>query len=306
MDIYSLLSKYFLGEATEKEKEAVESFKKNNSKEFTLLSKVWERDNIKVKAFNTQKAWNKMGLDVSVESKPKVVPIGTILRSVAAIGLLLLGAFLVYRQFAAPETIEMLLAQTSTEERNRQVKLSDGTTIFLNRNSKLHYPKTFASDGRRVSLEGEAFFDVAENPKKPFIIETTHSKITVLGTSFNVNSNQQKTKISVKTGKVKVNSVYNRKFVTLTAGVSAVSSSKELIAFKTQDNNVTAWKTGNFVFKEKPINEVIQALNTYYNGQIESLKQNANCSFTGTFKEAALPEVLKVIQLSCGIKLKTK
>jgi ferric-dicitrate binding protein FerR (iron transport regulator) len=66
--------------------------------------------------------------------------------------------------------------------------LPDGTKVWLNAGSRIHYEKSFGEQGREISLVGEAFFDVASNPKKPFIIHTAKLDIRVLGTSFNVKS----------------------------------------------------------------------------------------------------------------------
>lgn len=94
----------------------------------------------------------------------------------------------------------------STNGQRKQLKLADGTKVWLGPNSKLNYPSRFTADQRLVSLDGEAFFEVVHDAKHPFIIRTGKVSTTVLGTSFNINAYQQKHTINVTlvSGKVAV------------------------------------------------------------------------------------------------------
>ena len=67
-----------------------------------------------------------------------------------------------------------------------QLVLSDGTKVWLNAGSKLRYPERFVGDERQVELSGEAYFDVVHDEKAPFIVKTSRSTITVLGTEFGI------------------------------------------------------------------------------------------------------------------------
>src|SRR5699024_11584508 len=85
-----------------------------------------------------------------------------------------------------------------------KILLADGTKVWINSMSKLHFPSDFSVVERRVILEGEAFFDVAEDGDRPFIVESKETEITVLGTEFNVNSYGKTVETALKQGSVLV------------------------------------------------------------------------------------------------------
>lgn len=90
-----------------------------------------------------------------------------------------------------------------------KVILPDGSIVWLKAYSKLSYPEQFSDTNREVKLEGEALFEVAENPKKPFVITCGELKTTVLGTSFNIRANRKDIEVNVLTGKVALSSEYS-------------------------------------------------------------------------------------------------
>ena len=100
--------------------------------------------------------------------------------------------------------------------------LPDGSTVYLNKDSKLTYPNKFEGDERVVILEGECFFDVKKNPDKPFIIFSGNTKTEVLGTTFNLRAypEQENVEVMVLTGRVKFSRITdeteNKKMVNLT------------------------------------------------------------------------------------------
>ncbi|MEL1255219.1 FecR domain-containing protein [Flavobacterium sp. DGU38] len=102
----------------------------------------------------------------------------------------------------------------------RLIRLSDGTRVWVNENTKIEYPAKFASDERIVKLTGEAFFEVARDTTRPFIISSGNIKTTVLGTSFDVKAYGNIAEVNVRTGKVKVESEQNAVF--LERGTAAV------------------------------------------------------------------------------------
>src|SRR5690606_36229691 len=87
-----------------------------------------------------------------------------------------------------------------------QVSLPDGTKVWLNADSKLYYPRAFSGNTRTVQMEGEAYFEVAKDEQKPFIVQTNRQKVEVLGTHFNVNAYSEEpiSAVSLLEGKVKV------------------------------------------------------------------------------------------------------
>lgn len=304
-DIYSILSKHFLGETTPEEAQQVHQFKLENSEEYEMLSKLWKKEGILIKDFDSQKAWKQMGLG-KPKSSPKVVSIWPYLKKVASVAaVLLVISFAAYKYFQ-PTPSELVVLPANDFERNKKVQLPDGTLVFLNKNAQLTYPTAFDGNQREVQLLGEAFFDVSQDSTKPFIIATVHSEVSVLGTSFNINTNSETTEVSVKTGKVKVQSNTTNQSVTLTPNQTAKATSSDLLAYPNKNPNYLAWQTGEFKFQETPIKQVLEDLSAYYDQKIRLTNDEADCQLTVSFNNYDFNDIVEIIQLSCGLEVEEK
>ena len=135
-------------------------------------------------------AWAKVSqrIDVAEEKKEEtagrfIIPI---FYRVAATVLIVIGLGFAGYRIALPKQITVV---TSSAEKNVNVSLPDGSIIWLNRNSSLIYPAKFRGNTRKVTLTGEAYFEIARNEAKPFIINAGKADVKVLGTTFNVITN---------------------------------------------------------------------------------------------------------------------
>ncbi|MFC0780534.1 FecR family protein [Flavobacterium sp. HJSW_4] len=182
-----------------------------------------------------------------------------------------------------------------------QIKLSDGTQIWLNAGSVLKYPKEFKGDTREVYLSGEAFFDVAKDKKHPFIIHTNKMDTKVLGTSFNVQAypDQRTQEVSVATGRVNVKSTVTEENVYVTPGQKVVFKSQDnkLQAFKDVPvNTISLWRKNIMVFEETPLPEVVATINRNYNVAIEVKNKNLNdLKISAYFKELPADQVIGLV-----------
>ncbi|WP_343707737.1 FecR domain-containing protein [Flavobacterium sp.] len=182
-----------------------------------------------------------------------------------------------------------------------QIKLSDGTKIWLNAGSVLKYPKEFKGDTREVYLCGEAFFDVAKDKKHPFIIHTNKMDTKVLGTSFNVQAYPDQTtqEVSVATGRVNVKSTVTEENVYVTPGQKVVfkSHDNKLQAFKDIPvNTISLWRKNIMVFEETPLPEVVATINRNYNIAIEVKNKNLNdLKISAYFKELPADQVIGLV-----------
>ncbi|GAA3734792.1 hypothetical protein GCM10022422_17120 [Flavobacterium ginsengisoli] len=182
-----------------------------------------------------------------------------------------------------------------------QIKLSDGTKIWLNAGSVLKYPKEFKGDTREVYLSGEAFFDVAKDKKHPFIIHTNKMDTKVLGTSFNVQAYPDQTtqEVSVATGRVNVKSTVTDENVYVTPGQKVIfkSQSNKLQAFKDVPlNTISLWRKNIMVFEETPLSEVVATINRNYNVAIEVKNKNLNdLKISAYFKELPADQVIGLV-----------
>ncbi|MDR6763719.1 ferric-dicitrate binding protein FerR (iron transport regulator) [Flavobacterium sp. 2755] len=142
----------------------------------------------------------------------------------------------------------------------RLISLPDGTRVWLNQNTEIDYPSKFSKKERNVTLRGEAFFEVKRDVTRPFIITSGAVKTTVLGTSFNVKAyNDNDAQVSVRTGKVKVESTQNT--VLLERGYRAIYAEKTATVNKEKTNNFEPeWKKVLLYVDGSTLDEVITTL----------------------------------------------
>lgn len=302
-NIYEILEKHFRQKTSKEEEKTVRKFREENHNEYLMLQQLWHSHaKIEVSDFDSHKAWPKVAASVKRKNS-NLTFIYSRFRQVAAVALIvivgsLFAYFMMQQRHKTPELIVMETLTVQTDS----VRLADGTTVWLNRNSKLYFPEKFVGKMRQVKLEGEAFFDVAKNAGKPFIIETSHSEVTVLGTSFNINTNTTNTSIQVSTGKVKVKSAYSDSDVVLLPNEMAFVSANSLEKSKINDPNYLAWKTGVFVFNDTPLAEVVADLNRYYPKPIVLNTDKSGLLFSARFEKDKQDDILEILTLTFNLK----
>lgn len=301
-DIEKILSKHFVGETSTEEEQFVQKFKLENPQEYDALKGFWTKKGAEVKEFDTSKAWQKIEQKANKTRPSATFRYLRVAASVAAVFLLVPLGFHFYNTDKPSVDVVKISAKTSTDK----VELEDGSIVYLNNNASLSYPKKFDSNQRIVSLQGEAFFEIAKDAKRPFIIHTNHSDVEVLGTSFNINTETAQTEIAVATGKVKVKSLFNNKFSILTPNQSAKVDKEILEVFSTENKNYLAWKTGVFHFNKTPISQVVKELNTFYNNKVTLSKTDTDCLFSATLEQQKLDEILEIIKLTCDLQFNKK
>jgi ferric-dicitrate binding protein FerR (iron transport regulator) len=161
-----------------------------------------------------------------------------------------------------------------------QLKLPDGTHVWLNSGTDIKYPVTFGAE-RRVTISGEAFLDVAKNPDKPFIVETAHTVTQVLGTTFNVNAYVEDSlaMITVLSGTVVVASL--DKHLTLRPGEQAFQRQNKISLEHPNIQAVTAWRRGFFYFQNANVQSIMKQISRFYDVAIRYEGQPSPESFDG-------------------------
>ena len=301
-DIHNLLGKFFTGQVTKEEEVAVLEWKdssRENAHEFELLQKIWTgMDDEPAKVFNTQAAWKK--LDATIQAAtPKKAPVITMARFVVAVAasMILIAGFWWLSKLGG-SGMETVVATAAVQE----VKLDDGSLVYLRKGSKLEYPRHFEKDSRQVSLEGEAFFDVTKDPARTFSIKALEASVQVLGTSFSVNTNVEGVSLVVKSGRVRFGSLTDSsRSLVVTAGEKALLNGSSLTKESNQDINFNAWQSGHLVFSDTPLEDVVRSLNQTYGVHItirnEDAAQIAAKGVTIEFRNQSLASVLKELQL---------
>lgn len=151
-----------------------------------------------------------------------------------------------------------------------KVELSDGTMVWLNANSSLSYSSHFEGRERRVSLVGEAYFQVAKNDKMPFIVETNSLTTRVLGTEFNIRTgSREASHVTLLKGSVDVVSKNSKQSLRLKPGEDAAIDSNGTIRMQNIDTDVYSyWKEGYFYYDNTTAEDILKSLGEWYNVNI--------------------------------------
>lgn len=191
--------------------------------------------------------------------------------------------------------------------------LPDGSSGWLNGSSYLHFPTEFTRKYRTVELNGEAYFNVKENPKKPFNILTDGIKVTAYGTSFNmmVYPDDLTVEVTLESGDIEifVKNDYGKdqSVGKLKPGYRGVLLKGTNIynTNKVDTDKYTSWKNGRLVFRHESMTEVVKRINRWYNVRlIIKHKTLESYSYRATFVDETLDEVLRLLQISAPIKYK--
>ncbi|MFY0651705.1 MAG: FecR domain-containing protein [Cyclobacteriaceae bacterium] len=252
-----------------------------------------------------EKLWKDIDANITSEKKQHYLGTGSSFFKMAAAavvaGILVAFAMLMFNtEDNTKEASIALINKTCPAGQKSTITLTDGTRVKLNANSKLTFPETFSDGSREVILEGEAFFEVARDPSKPFVITSGDLKTTVLGTSFNIKAYPELNdiKVAVITGKVAVESNSTNQAqskVTLLPNEMALYSklSKELSMGSYTSLEELAWKDGVLIFKNQSINEIATELAKWYGVTfVFDKKLNFDKDYTGSFDNKSLEEVL--------------
>jgi len=182
-----------------------------------------------------------------------------------------------------------------------QVVLPDGTEVWLNADSKISFPTQFAETKRRVSLEGEAYFQVAKDKKHPFIVESKGQQVEVLGTHFNISSyaDEGSVKTTLLEGSVNVNGTILR------PNQQAILKGSAL-QIKTVDPSVAiAWKNGEFVFNEEPLQDIMRMVARWYDVEVVYENIDKNKPFGGSVSRFEnISKVLEKLELTGSVHFK--
>lgn len=310
-----LLLKIIENKADDSEKALFEEWQNksaDNKALFAQFKKVYELSSFD--AYSAKANWQKVvqkietGYTVpdyvelpNTNENKKTKRINVLLRVAAVIVLMLGLAFLFKTVVFKPE---QLIVSGKNLENNEPYQLKDGSLVFLNGSSQITVSNNFGTKNREITLKGEAYFEIERNEHIPFIINTNKTQIKVLGTSFNVFSNLSgQVKVSVVSGKVAF-SKGKEAVVHLVAGEQGNYNPVTKAIKKTDiDNpNFLAWKTGDFIFEDTPVDEAFALLSQYYSKVLYFEEKENRPEITTTFKNQAFDAVLEELNLLLNTK----
>jgi ferric-dicitrate binding protein FerR (iron transport regulator) len=310
--IYALISSHLTGNISDEESIELKKWLSEghqNRTEFDDVVDLWHQS----KNLQFPEKIDTVQALISVHGRAGIIPPNfrrlNIIRQIAAvlfISVILSGVFSYFfaGQSHGPVYYEEVSAAYGTRT---NIELPDGSTVFLNSGSSVRFSNQLAKQHeRRVELNGEAFFKVAKDTKRPFIVNVKKLEVKALGTSFNVNAYHPDSQVDVflLEGKVAINTG------TKAPGSQLVLEPEQLAHFDAVANRLSAkpvretgkyigWTEGKMVFIDDPIQEVMTRLENWYNVDIK-LEDNrlAKYRFTGTFVNESLEEVLNTLSLT--------
>ncbi|MGM9767638.1 MAG: FecR family protein [Candidatus Cryptobacteroides sp.] len=270
-----LLYRYINGQATDEQIKEIMRWAHEdpeNMKELEILRRL-----------NDEAIWG-AGFDPEESRKQRRRTVAMRTLSIAASFLLLVGFSASFLFFGRGKQDRSMSVFAPLGQRT-ELALSDGTLVWLNSGSRLDVNEGFNGRTREVKLDGEAYFSVAKNTDRPFVVHTKSYDVKVLGTEFNVSSyaGVPEWSVSLVEGKVEVCDG-NEVNVILTPNMKAEEIGGRLVTSELSDYDALLWRKGILSFEDAPFSEIFSKLETYYqvSFQVEDKKildRHSTCKF---------------------------
>ncbi len=305
--IYSQLIDYIQGRSSDEEKDALFDLIQQNdqvAEAFYELQEIYQPSDF---SWNSEAAWDNWKIKKQKESigGSRIVPLFTI-KNILKVAAVILPLVIALTFILKPDPSIVVdtewVSITTMEGETREVALPDGTTVTLNELSNLTFDANFTA--RNVEFHGEALFAVAKDPSRTFTVSNDITRVSVLGTQFNINSDRESGKIEVAVleGKVKLEAVdqpTNFVFLERNDLGSYSINSKELIKTTTNAENSIGWKTLVLDYESQPLNRVIADLEKIYKIKfVYTDERIGNCTYKVNFQNYSVDQVIAALEFA--------
>ncbi len=261
---------------------------------------------------DTRKAWDKLSRRLHNEqlipAQQEVKPLfmNAQLKIAAVLLILLVSGAVTYWMMYHKRAVEMVRVDTGAGENTLVKTLADGSVIYIAHHSSFSFPQEFGSQSRHVVLQGEAFFDVASNPSRPFVIETDRALIEVLGTAFNVKTEQgDGFELSVDRGRVKVSLKSDPSNYLLVSAGEKVSTLRNNLV-KSKHDPGPAWYQQRMQFKDEPLRHILDVLNRNFSTNfVVADPATGNHKLTVMFDHETAATMTELICMTLNLKSQT-
>ena len=298
-----LLVKYLLRETTPGEDRQVEAWiaeTPGNQRYFDHFKLIWDssRELAAQSTVSEEDAWQRFQNRVQTGNSSETGKVRSMNQRisawrVAAMLVATAGILAMIYYFSGNSNMPVVLAAANTSEVDT---LPDGSVVTLNKHSSLSYEGAYNKKERNVELNGEAFFKVAHNKSKPFVVHVNGLTVTVTGTSFNIKTVDGKTEVIVETGSVQVSN--GRQTIALTPKQKVVTGGEadSLMKEGVTDQLYSYYRDKVFVCDNTPLWKLVEVLNEAYDANIviES-KEKRNLPLTATYNNESLDKVLELV-----------
>jgi ferric-dicitrate binding protein FerR (iron transport regulator) len=328
MDI-ELLKRYFSNNCSPEEVDEVFRWFKNNAGSLggrSLMKQIWDKvESREVEEVDFENMLNKIHHRINVAEAEKEftrkitrqglqVLLNGFMKVAAILFIPLLVISLNFYYTKINEDKDVIYSEVSSPFGSRtSFELPDGSKVWLNNGSTLRFPVRFNGKYRELELTGEAYFDIAHNEKQPLIVKTGGIGVKVLGTKFNVMSyaDDQNIEVTLKSGKVAIQKLFknggSKNLLVLKPDQQAIFNKKEK-SIKYRNINAekyTSWKDGKLIFINDPIDLIMKRLERWFNVDIILKdKELSNFTYTATFTDEQLTQVLNLLQVATPINYK--
>ena len=310
-DVEDLMVKYLSGNASEAEVQRLESWVLENpthKEQFMAFKKLWFLASLSETASSStvDKAWTAVSDQISASDN--VVHLNVrrsssrlVWWSVAAACLVLvIGLLWVF----LPSSPNQPLVVTALDKIIEQ-ELPDGSQVSINRYSEITYLLNTRANRRELSLEGDAFFEIARDTSLPFVISTEEVEIEVLGTSFYVDAREGEPEIQVLVQSGTVALRHRGQEIMLTENEVGTLDRKtgDLKESQNNDVNYLGWIQNELIFESNTLEQIVFAVNRHYHSSI-TIEDNAikDCKLTATYRDKSLDAVIRIIETSLNIQ----
>lgn len=327
---FNQIKRYLEGKTSENESEQIRSWLKdpaNTDESRMILGNVWTNSELMFNGSvpDFDQMLNQIHQQISSTPEHRHLPeskSGAIKRiiqlfsKVAAILFLPLLLLSVYLYFNLQQN-SFLLASNSDKVREiytkpgtrTKIELPDGTNVWLNDGTILRYPENFSGPTRDVYVDGEAYFEVTPNPKKPFVVDNPMMRTVVTGTHFNLNSysDDHFFEATLLEGKIHLEKGTQNLSVNPGEQVQFDALNQKILQKNVIAENAAAWIDGKLVFKDEKLETAIKKIGRWYN--VEIILTDPELSgylLTATVSDEKLDQTLNLISLALPVTFKFK
>lgn len=309
-----LVIKFLAGEISEEELISLKSWLEDSPENLQIFDReneLWHQTafHSRLENFKVDAGWKhiskRLGLGVKNSGSVTVVKKLNYFLLIAAAclaGLIAIGSIYMWLGLKnKPVYIVAAATTVSTREGEKaHVFLPDSTEVTLNSGSSIQYEANFNQKDRIVKFAGEAFFSVATNHEKPFVVKLDQMSIIATGTKFNVFSfgNEDRVETTLEEGAIQV-SISGHEPIPMNSGEQIVyfMRSKKYQLSEVATDTYTSWKENKLRFNDTPFEEVLRRIGRKYNVRFEITNHNLlNLRYTATFIDESIEEVMQMLQ----------
>jgi transmembrane sensor len=313
-----LIIKFFAGEISDDEITQLKAWLEidpENRRIFDEENELWQ--GTKLEHYGPDSAWinisSRLGLGKRKIETVKIISRVNFRIMVAAASLTLVVAIASFSLLMKEKQTYRLMATVSSrvetnEGEKARLSLADSTEIILNAGSSIEYDRSYNIKNRKVKLTGEAYFEVATHPEKPFIVELDRMNIAAYGTIFNIFSfsNEDRIETTLVEGAIEV-AIPGEKIIKLKPGQQVVyfRSTKKAVVQNVSSETYISWKENKLRFDDTPFEEVLRRIGRKYNVNFEiSNSELLELKYTATFIDETVEEVMQMLSTVSPINYK--